>query len=61
MKVQKDGREEDAGERKYVFRMKDKKMTDAWTDIINYQVGQIPSRKTTLDKEQSSESLHRGR
>ena len=50
MKVQKDGREEDAGERKYVFRMKDKKMADAWADIINYQVGQIPSRKTTLEK-----------
>jgi hypothetical protein len=30
--------------------MKDKKMADSWADIINYQVAQIPSRKTTLDK-----------
>ena len=29
--------------------MKDKKMADSWTDIINYQVSQIPSRKTTLN------------
>lgn len=33
--------------------MKDKKMTDAWTDIINYQVTQIPSRKSTIEKEDS--------
>ena len=40
---------EKAEEKKWVFRMKDKKMADAWTDIINYQVAQLPSRKNTLD------------
>ena len=36
-------------EKKWVLRMKDKKMVDVWTDIINYQVAQIPSRKSTMD------------
>ena len=35
-------------EKKWLLRMKDKKMADAWTDIINYQVGQIPTRKSTM-------------
>lgn len=33
--------------------MKDKKMADAWTDIINYQISQIPSRKSTIEKQQN--------
>jgi len=33
--------------------MKDKKMADSWTDIINYQVTQIPSRKSTIERQDS--------
>lgn len=31
-------------------------MADAWTDIINYQISQIPSRKSTIEKQNVEET-----